>query len=106
MSCLSRALRRSLFVNFRHECSVRQSLDGKLPYDPIRGFAPIAQACAVSNILTVNNNVPARSVQELIALAKARPGRLTFASIGSGSSVHLAGELFKTTAGIDIVHVP
>ncbi len=85
---------------------VNQSLYGKLPYDPIRDLVPIVQACAMTNILTVNNGVPARSVQELIALAKAQPGRLTFASIGSGSSVHLAGELFKTAAGIDIVHVP
>lgn len=85
---------------------VNQSLYGKLPYDPIRDFAPIVQACAMTNILAVHNGVPAHSVQELIALAKAQPGGLTFASIGSGSSVHLAGELFKTTASIDIVHVP
>jgi len=85
---------------------VNQSLYGKLPYDPVRDLAPIVQACAMTNILAVHNGVPARSVQELIALAKAQPGALTFASNGSGSSIHLAGELFKSATHTDIVHVP
>src|SRR6266850_5462668 len=85
---------------------VNQSLYGTLPYDPVRDLTPIVQACAMTNILAVHNGVPARSVQELIALAKAQPGTLTFASNGSGSSIHLAGELFKMATHTDIVHVP
>jgi len=82
------------------------TLYGNLPFDPVRDLAPISQVSVATNILAVSNDVPARSVSELIALAKARPGKLTFASGGNGSTQHLAGELFKTMAGIDIVHVP
>jgi len=85
---------------------VNQSLYGKLPYDPVRDLTPIVQVCAMTNILAVHKGVPARSVQELIALAKAQPGTLTFASNGSGSSIHLAGELFKSATHTDVVHVP
>jgi len=82
------------------------TLYGNLPFDPVRDLAPISQVSVATNILAVSNDVPARSVSELIALAKARPGKLTFASGGNGSTQRLAGELFKTMAGIDIVHVP
>jgi tripartite-type tricarboxylate transporter receptor subunit TctC len=78
----------------------------KLPYDPVKDFAPISQVCVGSSILVVSNSVPAKNVRELVALAKARPGELTFASGGSGNSIHLAGELLKLAAGIDITHVP
>jgi tripartite-type tricarboxylate transporter receptor subunit TctC len=78
----------------------------RLPYDPQRDFAPVTVLAAVPNILIVNAAVPAKSVRELIALAKAKPGTLNFASPGNGSGAHLAGELFKRMAGVDVVHVP
>jgi len=78
----------------------------RLPYDPVKDFAPISEVCVGKAILVVGNGVPAKNVQELVALAKARPGELTFASGGRGNSVHLAGELLKSAAGIDIVHIP
>jgi len=78
----------------------------KLPYDPFKDFAPITVLATVPNVLVVNAAVPARSVAELIALAKAKPGTLNYASAGNGSGPHLAGELFKRMAGIDMVHVP
>ena len=78
----------------------------KLPYDSVRDFAPISQVMVQSYLLVVNNTVPARSVKELDALAKAQPGTLTFASNGNGGGPHMAGELFKSVAGIDIRHIP
>ena len=78
----------------------------KLPYDPVKDFAPISRIGVIPSVLVVSASVPAKSVKELIALAKAQPGKLNFASAGIGASSHLAGELFKTMAGIDIVHVP
>ncbi len=78
----------------------------KLPYDPIKDFAPITNFVDTPFMLVVHSSVPAKSVKELIALAKARPGQLTYASFGNGSSAHLAGELFKSMAKIDAVHVP
>ena len=78
----------------------------KLPFDPVKDFAPISQVYVSPNILVVHNAVTAKSVQELLALARAQPGGLTFASGGSGSSPHLAGELFKSMARIDIREVP
>ena len=82
------------------------SLYQKLPFDPVKDLAPITQAVYTPNILAVHPDVPARSVQELVAYARANPGKLTFGSAGAGTSQHLAGELFKTMAGIDIQHVP
>lgn len=78
----------------------------KLAYDPTKDFAPISQVTVSSNLLVVHNAVPAKSVKELVALAKAQPGGLTFASGGSGSSPHMAAELFKSMAGLDIRHIP
>jgi len=78
----------------------------KLPFDPVRDFAPISQVYVSPNILVVHNAVTAKSVQELLALARAQPGGLTFASGGGGSAPHLAGELLKSMAGIDIRHIP
>jgi tripartite-type tricarboxylate transporter receptor subunit TctC len=82
------------------------ALYSKLPFDPVRDFAPVGLVATQPNILVVNPNVPAQSVAELIALAKAKPGQLNYASSGAGAAAHLAGQLFKTSAGIDIVHVP
>jgi tripartite-type tricarboxylate transporter receptor subunit TctC len=78
----------------------------KINFDPQADFAPIGLIGSQANILVVNPAVPARSMGELIALAKADPGKLNFASSGHGLAAHLAGELFKTEAKIDIVHVP
>ena len=78
----------------------------KIPYDPVKGFAPVFLAVTVPNILVVHPSVPAKSVKELVAYAKANPGKLTYASQGVGASGHIAGELFKLHAGIDITHVP
>jgi tripartite-type tricarboxylate transporter receptor subunit TctC len=81
-------------------------LNPNLPYDAAKDFAPVVHFGSAANVLVVNNAVPASSVQELIALAKAKPGTLTFASQGIGSSAHMAAEQFRLAAGIDIVHVP
>jgi tripartite-type tricarboxylate transporter receptor subunit TctC len=86
--------------------AINVTLYSKLPYDPIRDFAPITLVTSVPNVLVVHPSVPARNVKELIALAKARPGQLNFASGSTGSAGHLAGELFKTMAGVDMVHIP
>jgi len=86
--------------------AVNATLYRKLPFDPVKDFEPVIQLCSVTGILVVNPALPVKSVGELIALAKARPGELNFASAGSGTVTHLAGELFKSMAGINIVHVP
>ena len=81
-------------------------LSAKLPYDPIRDFAPVALMSSVHFALVVHPSVPAHSVQELIALARSGPGGLNYASAGNGSPHHLAMELFKSMAGVDLTHVP
>ena len=86
--------------------AINPSLYAKLSFDPLRDFAPVSLIGSVPNVLIVTPSIPASSVQELIALAKAQPGRLNFASSGPGTSLHLAAELFKLSAGIDIVHIP
>lgn len=86
--------------------AINPGLYSKLPYDHIKDFAPIALVARVPNVLEVNPNVPVNSVADLIKLAKEKPGQLSFASSGSGTSIHLSGELFKTMAGVDMVHVP
>jgi tripartite-type tricarboxylate transporter receptor subunit TctC len=78
----------------------------KLPFDPVKDFAPVSLILSQPNILVVHPSVPARSVKELVALARAKPGSISYASGGNGSSPHLSGELFRMVAGIDIVHVP
>jgi tripartite-type tricarboxylate transporter receptor subunit TctC len=77
-----------------------------MPFDAVKDFAPITIIASVPNLLVVHPDVPAKSVQELIALAKSKPGKLNFASFGHGTSNHLSGELLKSVAGIDVVHVP
>jgi len=86
--------------------AVNVSLFKKLPYDAIRDFVPITLVGRVPEMLVVHPALPASSVQELIALAKAKPGELTFGSAGSGSPPHLAGELFQSLAKIRLVHIP
>jgi len=86
--------------------AVNPHLFAKMPYDALKDFAPVSMVAITPNVLVVNPSVPANNVRELVALAKASPGKLSFASGSNGSAGHLAGELFKTLAGIDIVHVP
>jgi len=86
--------------------TVNPSLYRNVPYDVARDFAPVTVIAAVPNILVVNAQVPAKDLAELIAYAKANPGKLNFASPGPGSGAHLAGELLKSSAAIDMVHVP
>ncbi len=78
----------------------------KLPYDPVKDFEPVILTVQAQSIVTVHPSVPVNSIKELVALAKARPGALTFASSGNGTMSHLAGELFKHLTGTDMVHVP
>jgi tripartite-type tricarboxylate transporter receptor subunit TctC len=77
-----------------------------LPYNPIRDFAPISLCCTTPLYLVVHPSLPVRTVKQFIALAKAQPGRLAFASGGHGTTNHLAGEMFKLLAGVDLLHVP
>ncbi len=86
--------------------AINASLYEKIPFDGIRDFAPIAFIADAETVLVVNPAVPARSVKELVALAKAKPDALSFASAGPGSTSHLAGELFKSVSGAPMVHVP
>ncbi len=86
--------------------TINPKLYSKLPFDVEKDFVPISLAAMIPQILVVHPSVPANNVQELIALAKAQPGKLNYASVGTGSPGHIAGELFKLKAGIDIVHVP
>ena len=81
---------------------VAPSLYDKLPYDPVKDFAPISQVFVAANILVVHPDVPAKSLTELVALAKAKPGELTYGHTGAGTSQHLAGELFKSMARVNI----
>jgi tripartite-type tricarboxylate transporter receptor subunit TctC len=78
----------------------------KMPYDAAKDFAPISLLVTVPNVLVVHPSVPANTAQELIALLKANPGKYSYASSGNGTPLHLSGELFKTMAGVDVVHVP
>ena len=86
--------------------TINPSTYAKLPFDPLKDFAPVSGLATSDIILVVNPTVPARSVKEFVALAKSRPGKLNFASSGNGGSLHLAAELFKMTAGINMMHVP
>ena len=86
--------------------AINQTLYKNVRFDLVNDFAPIALAVRVPNVLVVNPNVPAKSVKELVEYAKANPGKMNFASSGSGTSIHMAGELFKQSAGIDVVHIP
>jgi len=86
--------------------TILPSLYEKLPYDAQKDFAPITGVATVPNVLALHPSVPAKTVKELIALARARRGTLTFSSNGAGAPGHLAGELFKSMTGVDMVHVP
>jgi tripartite-type tricarboxylate transporter receptor subunit TctC len=85
---------------------VNPSLYAKVPYDALKDFAPITLVAASPNVVSVNPSVPAKNVQELIALIRANPGKYSFAGPGIGSTPHLSGELFRIRFGLDLVHVP
>ncbi len=86
--------------------AINASLFAKMPFDPIKDLAPVTLAASTPNVLVVHPSLPARTVKELIALARARPGEINFASSGHGTPAHLAGELFNSMAGVKLVHVP
>jgi tripartite-type tricarboxylate transporter receptor subunit TctC len=96
----------TLFFGGSASHGITPNLYRKLPYDAVRDFTPIILIGATPYMLVVHPSVPATTVKELIALAKAKPGQLNYASAGSGSTLHLTAELFKSMAGVDIVHVP
>ena len=86
--------------------AINASLFGKMPFDPIKDLAPVTLAASTPNVLVVHPSLRAATVKELIALAKARPGEINFASSGHGTPAHLAGELFNSMVGVKMVHVP
>ena len=86
--------------------AIMPALKTKMPFDPQRDLAPISLGAKLAYVLVVHPSVPARNVKELVALAKARPGKLNFASAGTGGAPHLAGELLKSMANVDMLHVP
>lgn len=86
--------------------AINPTLYAKLPFDHIRDFAPVSMTGTFPNLLVVNTSLPVHTVQDLIDLAKKEPGKLTFASSGQGTSLHLSGELFKVMTGTDMLHVP
>jgi tripartite-type tricarboxylate transporter receptor subunit TctC len=86
--------------------ATNQSLIKGCPYDAVRDFTPVAGIAAMPHVLVTRDSLPVATAAELVALAKAQPGKLTFGSTGNGSGAHLAGELFKTKAGIELLHVP
>jgi len=88
------------------QLTINPALYDKMPYDTVKDVVPVTQAVFTPNILAVNNDVPAKTVAELVALARAQPGKLTFGSAGVGTAQHLAGELFKSMAHVDMQHVP
>jgi len=86
--------------------AINPALYSKLPFDTVKDFAPVSMVVSLNNVLVVNPSLPAKSVKDVIALAKAQPGKLTYASSGNGTSIHLSGELFKSMTGVDMLHIP
>lgn len=95
----------TLFLGSIATMSINTSLYNKLPYDPLKDFTPLSQTFSYPLVLVTNPSVAATSVKELLALAKAKPGQMNYASFGNGSSSHLGTELLKSMAGVDIVHI-
>jgi tripartite-type tricarboxylate transporter receptor subunit TctC len=96
----------TLLMGHANSHAIAPNLMSRLPYDPLKDFAAVSYVGYVPNVLAVHPSVPAKTVKELIALAKAQPGKLTYASSGNGSSQHLSGEMFKLLTGTDILHIP
>ena len=96
----------TLLLGFSGPLAIVPNLNDATPYDPVRDFAPVSLAASAPYVLLVHPAVPAKSVKELVALAKSRPGRMNYASGGNGTGIHMAGELFNLAAGVRILHVP
>jgi tripartite-type tricarboxylate transporter receptor subunit TctC len=96
----------TLLVAIQSPLALGPSIYDKLGFDPVRDLAPVARFAAIPYALVVTNSLPAKGIQDLIALAKAKPGVLNFASSGVGGTPHMCSELFKRAAGVDIVHIP
>jgi tripartite-type tricarboxylate transporter receptor subunit TctC len=96
----------TLFMTTSGINAINPALYAKMPFDPVKDLVPVIALVSLSNVLVVHPSVKANSVAELIALAKAEPGKLTYASSGYGTSIHMSGEMFKHMAKVDILHVP
>ena len=96
----------TLMLGGTSNMAINPALYARLPYDPVRDFAPVTLVASSPYVMIVNPSLPARTVPEFIALARARPGQLNYASTGSGSAVHLTAELFASMAGVKLVHIP
>lgn len=96
----------TLLFGFSGPLAIVPNLNPNTPYDPINDLVPVSQVAAAPYVLLVHPSVPAKSVKQLVALAKSRPGKMNFASGGNGTGIHMAGELFKVAAAVNIVHVP
>ncbi len=96
----------TLLFGFSGPLAIVPNLNRDTPYDPVRDLEPISKVAAAPYVLLVHPGLPAKSVKELVALAKSQPGKMNFGSGGNGVGIHMAGELFKVKAGINIVHVP
>jgi len=96
----------TLFFGTTGTLAINPSLYAKLRYDPVKDFAPVSLMATTMNVLVVNTEVPAKNLGELVKLAKAKPGTVSYGSAGNGSSNHLSGELFRTSAGLQMTHVP
>ncbi len=96
----------TLVLGYIANLAIAPSLQPKMPYDPVKDFAPITQPASSPNVLTAHPSVPARNLKELLALAKAKPGQVSFASTGVASVGHLTGELLNSLAGVKMTHVP
>jgi tripartite-type tricarboxylate transporter receptor subunit TctC len=96
----------TLLLNAQSVQTINPFLYRKVPFDPVKDFDPVMVVGVAPYMLAINNTLPARNLRELVALAKAQPGKLNYASAGNGTVNHMLGEMLKTAAGIDIVHVP
>ncbi|MGE8375000.1 MAG: Bug family tripartite tricarboxylate transporter substrate binding protein [Diaphorobacter nitroreducens] len=96
----------TLFMGTVGTHAINQSLYKKMPFDPVKDFAPLSRVATVPNLLVAHPSQPFKTVKELIAYAKANPGKITFGSPGSGASPHVSGELFKSMTGTDLLHIP
>ena len=96
----------TLLMGSSSTMAIVPALYADLSYDPVKSYAPVTEAALVPIILVVHSSVPARTIEELVQYAKARPGQLTYASSGAGATPHISGELFRRMAGIELVHVP
>jgi tripartite-type tricarboxylate transporter receptor subunit TctC len=85
--------------------AINPALTPRMPYDTLKDLAPIGTVASSQHVLVVNNGLPAKDVKELLALAKSKPGKLTYGSAGAGSTFHMSAELFKAVGGVEIVHI-